>query len=302
MKFSLCCLLKDPASHQKLKSMTWKRFQELGEERGLEELGKRWLHNFRATHSIIRYCANRGWNYRFSSSIMPLANHPDFPAWINITNWAEIWTEIQSIERTIKKTGIGICTHPSQFCVLASENEKAVENTIRDLNWHGWIMDQFGLKQNHSSPIFLHLNCSKGDLREIKKRLIDNLSELDIGVQSRISFEGEDRGCWNVQNLVDHFYQGLGIPICWDSLHVQCNPSPALGRKEEYELAKLTWNQTPWFHWSGSDKRDRSHGEFPKSAPFEDDVIFDVEFKQKDLAIERLECLTREGEIARFKS
>jgi UV DNA damage endonuclease len=296
--YNLCCISNELKQEgHSFKTMTWKRFNQLcdkyGDQGALAELGDRWLNNVQMTYRCIQHCYDNGWGYRVSSSLFPILTHPDFHYNINdVPQYAEIMWELDSIAIENKNWGVRLSTHPSQFVVLASENQSAVEKSIVDLNHHGWVMDKLGCNRDYSSPINIHVNCTKGDLSDIADRFMSNLSRCDHSVTSRLVVENEDKGCWTVDNLINHFYKDNLIPITFDNLHFKCNPSQ-FDEGQAMALCAATWGMTkPLFHYSEShpDKTNpRSHADMPTDCPPDFHADFDIELKGKCYAIRRCE-------------
>ena len=317
--YNLCCIsneLKDQGV--KFQTMTWKRFNQLSDEHGvehaLEELGARWLNNVEVTHKCIEHCHNNGWGYRVSSSLFPILTHPDFKYGVaDVPQFEEIVDEFKTIVFNNEVWQVRLSTHPDQFNVLASENQASVDKTIAELNHHGWVMDMLGCEQSYYNPINIHVNCSKGDPAEIAARFMSNLNKCDQSVTSRLVVENEDKGCWTVANLLHHF----DIPVTYDNLHDKCNPcvwdlentwnvaAEEVGMSP-MELCAKTWGTVkPLFHYSEShpDKPNpRSHADMPTDFPASDLYDWDVELKAKDKAIRELAMieLVRQSEEMGF--
>ena len=106
---------------------------------------------------------------------------------------------------------------------------------------------------------------------------------------SRLVVENEDKGCWTVANLLEHF----NIPVTYDNLHDKCNPSQFLPFDGNYfypmeECAKTWGSFKPLFHYSEShpDKTNpRSHADMPTDCPSIWQYDWDIELKSKDAAI-----------------
>ena len=299
--YNLCCIsneLKDQGI--KFQTMTWKRFNQLSDEHGvkhaLEELGARWLNNVEVTHKCIEHCHNNGWGYRVSSSLFPILTHPDFKYGVaDVPQFEAIVDEFKTIVFNNEVWQVRLSTHPDQFNVLASENQSAVTKTIRELNHHGWVMDMLGCQQSYYNPINIHVNCTKGELSDIADRFMSNLAKCDESVTSRLVVENEDKGCWTVVNLLEHF----NIPVTYDNLHDKCNPSQFLPFDGNYfypmeECAKTWGIIRPLFHYSEShpDKTNqRSHADMPTDRPCSDQYDWDIELKSKDAAIRELSMI-----------
>lgn len=301
--YNLCCIseeLKEQGYH--FQTMTWKRYNDLcdqhGEQHALSELGERWLNNVRVTFMCIQHCYENGWGYRVSSNLFPIMTHPEFKYGIkNVPQYDEIMEELDAIAEHNKEWDVRLSTHPDQFNVLASENQSAVDKTINELNFHGWVMDRLGCARDYSSPMNIHVNCTKGDLADIAARFMSNLNRCDHAVTSRLVLENEDKGCWTALNLLLYFYKPYLIPITFDNLHHKCNPSTGLitdfGEDQTMDFCASTWGMTkPLFHYSEShpDKTNpRSHADMPTDVPDDSDLYdWDIELKSKDKAIRAL--------------
>jgi len=287
--YNLCCIsneLKDQG--YKFQTMTWKRFNQLRDERGAEdalyELGQRWLNNVHVTRLCIEHCSDNGWGYRVSSALFPCLTHPDFEYTIkDVIQQDDIMEEFGDIKYYNAQGRVRLSTHPDQFNVLASENQAAVDKTIRELNHHGWVMDMLGCERSYYNPMNIHVNCTKGDLSDISTRFMSNLAKCDESVTSRLVVENEDKGCWTVDNLLTYF----DIPITYDNLHDKCNPSETSSEACMYQCA-ATWNVRPLFHYSESHPEKtnpRAHADMPTDRPASDTYDWDIELKSKDAAI-----------------
>lgn len=297
---SLCCISKTvtPA----FKTMTWKKYRELYSENphsAKYALGQVWLHNVRVTHKIISYCQKNGWNYRVSSSLFPVLTHPEAGLTPEcVPQYEDISREFRAIRDN--QYAVRLSTHPDQFNVLASESDASVNKTISELNYHGWLMDMLGCPQSYESPINIHINCTKGSLSSIADKFFNNLTRCSNSVISRLVVENEDKGVWNVRNILNYF--GGLIPITFDNLHNKCNPSN-MTESDCMTLCANTWGEvTPLFHYSESipgNKNPRAHADMPLDNLPSRIYDWEVELKAKDLAVGRLQELNCQDEIAK---
>ena len=293
--YNLCCISNELKEEgHSFKTMTWKRFNQLvdseGQQFALNELGERWLNNVRVTRLCIQHCAENGWGYRVSSALFPCLTHPEFEYSIeDVPQYEQIMEEFRDIVYYNESWQVRLSTHPDQFNVLASENQSAVDKTIRELNHHGWIMDMLGCERSYYNPINIHVNCTKGELSDIAARFMSNLNKCDQSVTSRLVVENEDKGCWTVTNLLEYF----NIPVTYDNLHDKCNPSQFLPFDGDYfypmeECAKTWGSVKPLFHYSESHPEKtnpRAHADMPIDKPCSDQYDWDIELKSKDAAI-----------------
>jgi len=314
--YNLCCISNElKEDGHSFKTMTWKRFtqlcEELGEESALSELGYRWLNNVTVMRRIIKHCAYNGWGYRVSSDLFPCLTHPDFKYGVaDVPQYKSIMSVLWAIaaDNLDDITGsqfVRLSCHPDQFNVLASDNEQSVQKTIKELNHHGWIMDQLGCERSYENPINIHINCTKGNPADIAARFMSNLNQCDQSVTSRLVVENEDKGIWTVSNLIKYIYEPYKLPITFDNLHHKCNPC-GLPEDSAIELCVLTWGDTkPLFHYSESEpdhKNPRAHADMPVDIPPSELYDWDIELKGKDKAIRHLALieLTREAEKLGF--
>lgn len=293
--YNLCCIsnqLKEQG--YQFQTMTWKRFDQLRDQHGaeyaLDQLGQRWFNNVVVTLETIEMCAREGWGYRVSSSLFPVLTHPDFKYGISDVPQYDQILELFEECRANDAWSVRLSTHPSQFVVLASENQDAIDKSIAELNHHGWVMDMLGCERNYYNVMCLHVNNSKGDPADIAARFMSNLKKCDQSVQSRLAVEVEDKGCWHAENLCEHF----DIPVIFDNLHNQCNSS-SLSELDAALLCESTWNGIkPVFHLSEShpDKPNpRCHADMPTFVPLISSLVdadYDLEYKNKDAAIREM--------------
>lgn len=294
MSYGLCCIslnlqeLDDPVKFQ---TMTYKRFSSLPREEALSILGDRILNNMYVTNKIIQYCAENNFCYRLSSDLFPLITFDD--ANINLEdlpNHDDIQDAMDDIEYTISSTNVRISCHPSEFNVLASTNQKAVDKTITELNFYSSFMDRIGCPADHRSPMNLHIHNKNGEYKDVISRFMHNFNLLDPNCRSRLVIENDDKlNCWNVSELIDIFHKQTNIPITFDYLHHQCNPD---GQSEEEAIRACyaTWNGfKPLFHYSESrpGNNPRAHADYANNYINNYDLDFDLDFelKMKDKAI-----------------
>ena len=299
MKKSLCCIsLQLQEQGFKANTMTKTRFLALERKNALSNVSQRTLNNVHVAVNTFSFCSKRGWNYRISSDLFPLATLPESNLSFDVLpDKDRIYAEFKRGAEIIKNNKLRCSTHPDQFVVPASATKSVVEKSIVELKNHATIMDLFGLPQSYEAPMNIHMNCYKGDTKEIASRFIDVYKDLPINVKSRLVLENEDKpNSWKVEELYELIYSNTGIPITYDNLHHRCNPSK-YGAKEAMKLAMSTWGSyRPLFHFSDNDLNNsnpRAHGDYVRTIPEEyvgvEEVDYEFEFKAKDYAIERFE-------------
>lgn len=290
MNLALCCISNVLADQgQKFQTMTLTRFLSLPRADAIRILSDRILNNFVVTNRIIQHCADTGIaGYRLSSTLTPVIDHPDVNLRLDqLPNWSDLRVALDTIAATIKRTGVRISAHPSEFITLTSTDDAAITNSIRDLTAHADLFDLLDLPLDYRSPLNIHCR-QDGDPAVISARFLVNFNRLPANVRARLVLEVNDNvsGTWSIRNLFQYFYLTSGIPITYDSLHRQfCNH----GNDDisDFRLAYSTWPTTPLFHYSEGVDGTRKHADMPTGIPnsYNHNVFFDVELKAKDHAI-----------------
>ena len=298
MKKSLCCIsLQLQEKGIKANTMTKTRFLALERKSAVDTVSKRTLNNVSTTVQIIALCASKGWNYRISSDLFPLATLPEANLSFDILpDKNKIYEMFKLGSEIITKNKVRCSTHPDQFVVPASASASVVAKSIVELKNHATVMDLFGLPQSYEAPINIHMNIYKGVTKDIAKRFIDVYNDLPVNVKSRLVLELEDKpNSWGLINLYDLIYQKTGIPITYDSHHFRLNNPENISPEKAILMCMETWGKyKPLFHYSNgkTGPTDRSHSDYVYTLHkelFENDVDVDFEFKAKDYALERFE-------------
>jgi len=292
MAYGLCCISLDLKRQGfSFQTMTYKRFSSLPREQALEILGDRIQNNLIVTDATIAYCANHNYSYRVSSDLFPLITYDEANVNLeDLPNHDAIQDEFDNISATIRRTGVRISCHPSEFNVLASTNERAVEKTITELNFYSSFFDRVGLAADYSAPMNLHVHNKQGCYEEIIQRFISNFNRLDNNCRNRLVIENDDKlNGWNVGELLEYFHPQTKIPITFDYLHHKCNPGN-MSEEEAIRACYATWHGfRPLFHYSESrpGNNPRAHADYSSNIfdAYGLDFDIDMELKMKDLAI-----------------
>lgn len=295
-RLGLCCLhLALQEQGHKFQTMTFKRFSELGREFALPILADRYLNNIKVLREILLDCSKNGWCYRANTDIFPLITLDAANIkWHDLPNVKILDRYLDECAKIVVDNKLRISCHPDQFNVLASDNADAVDRTINELNHHGWVMTRLGASKNYDSPINIHINASKGDVDVLIERFKANFARLTEDVRTRLVVENEDKGIWNVSNILK-FHDATRIPITFDYLHHACN-NDGMSEEDAFGLCAMTWHgHTPLFHYCESlpnQDNPRKHADYPTVVPntYNTRVDLDYEFKMKDKALRRSAC------------
>ena len=290
MKLSLCCISNILAEQgTKFRTMTYKSYCSKSKEESKQKLSEIIQNNFNTTRQIIHHCKKSGiQGYRLSSDLTPVLNHPDVNLMLeDLPDFKLIQYQINELKKAIKETGIKVSAHPSEYITLTSEDEKAIKNSIRDLESHADIFDRLDLPESYEAPLNIHVR-KDGDPIDISNRFILNYNKLSSAVRKRLVLENNDNanGVWSIKNLHTYFHQTRGIPITFDNLHHKILHHD-LTAEEAFNLSYSTWDVQPIFHYSEGKNNTRAHRDMAEELPlnYNKDVMFDVELKNKDYAI-----------------
>jgi UV DNA damage endonuclease len=292
-RLGLCCLhLGLEAKGHKFQTMTYNRFSQLSRDVAVKTLSERYLNNIQVLRAILLECVKNGWCYRANTDMFPLMTLLAAGlTWDELPNRRLLDRCLDECAKIVVDNNLRISCHPDQFNVLASSNLDAVERTIVELNHHGWVMNRLGAQKNYDSPINIHINGSQGEVDELANRFAVNFARLNDDVRCRLVVENEDKGLWNVSNIL-RFSEITKIPVTFDYLHHQCN-NDGMSEADAFARCATTWqNHRPLFHYCetlpGQDNR-RKHADVPTVVPdvYGFDVDLDYEFKHKDKALMR---------------
>ena len=273
------------------KTMTYTRWKQLGKaERALklEEITK---HNLKSTLRMIYYNISHQLHlYRMSSSIVPLATHPEI-----MWDFRSIFKqELLEIGDLVKKHNLRVSFHPNQFTLFTSEQDHISENAVIDMKYHYNLLDGMGLA--NLSTINIHVGGAYGNKAEAVKRFHKNIKKLPENVKKRMTLENDDKTYTTKETLT--ICQKENIPMVFDYHHHQAN-------HVETELIEIlpnvfsTWNDIdiiPKVHISSpkSEKAFRSHADYVDfdfilpflklSKAIGQDYDIMIEAKQKDKA------------------
>ncbi|MBK9258497.1 MAG: hypothetical protein IPM54_01520 [Polyangiaceae bacterium] len=265
------------------------RAAQLGRyQKGLVDLPPIYEYNAEYARRSIDYSAAHGLlAYRLSSDIFPLL---DIAA-----DARNIVPDLGPLRRIVKRSGMHVSNHPSQFVVLSSPHEAVVDNSLKVMDDAGWVMHSIGAR----GSITIHGGGVFGDRPAAGNRLAHNIERLTPAARQLVALENDEKS-WTVVDLLEA--TGGNIPIVFDKLHWQANARSAPYEVELRE-AICTWpsDRMPEFHYSEQEigKPRGAHAEWVTGAGLLEfleeieaasegrEVVVVVEAKRKDLAISR---------------
>lgn len=292
MKLSLCCQsVQLHKSGVRFRTMTVTQFKKKDRAEAFKILCGRIIENFKTLKTTVELCESLGLSgMRIGSDLIPVINHPDLDLnFYKLPMQDEMMHAIQQAKIAMQKSKLRFSAHPSEFISLTSDNNKVIDNSIRDLIAHAFVFELLGLPESYDAPLNIHIR-KDGNPEEISKTAIKNIKRCPMNVQKRLVLENNDNknGIWSIKNLITYFHVQIGIPITFDNLHHKMLPS-GLTEQQAFEAAYCTWPVEPVFHYSEGINGTRKHADYATSLPVSyKPVIWEVELKQKDLAIKKM--------------
>ncbi len=250
--------------------------------------------NVQDLKSILLWNANEGISfYRMSSDMIPWGS--DWFDDSELENSKLLLTLLDHAGQIVRDTNHRVTFHPDHFVVLPSPRASVVDNSIRDLNLHGLIMDAMGLDRSPYYKINIHCNGVYGNKQKAMDRFCSNFERLDESVQTRLTVENDDKASmYSVSDLM-YIHSRTGIPIVFDYHHHQFNTG-GLSESDALSLALSTWPDgiTPVVHYSESkrinelvDVKPQAHSDFIHKLPntYGNDIDIMVEAKAKEQTV-----------------
>lgn len=271
MKLGLCCMLSDSKFKKGYAGITQCRNRQNN-----DKLVEATLNNILETRKCLEFViSNNIGMYRFSSDIIPFDSEWD---------WDKndiIVSELIKLGNIIKRHNIRATIHPSQFCVINSENNDVVKNSFNILEHH-YVLSQY----LNIEGIIIHTGSAKGDYVE---RFINNAKKLPNQILDMLYLEN----CHSIDiNTVVDICSKLNIKPVFDLHHNRVCGN--INVDNVLSVIKTLWNNTtPLGHISSGRTydNDKSHHDYIVDKDIQlwkkyfDTFDFEVEAKLKDKAI-----------------
>ena len=196
---------------------------------------------------ILEYCDRNDIRmYRIATALAPYASHLELRGFRDQPR--ECAAELDRIGRRAHALGIRLSSHPGQYTVLNSENERTRRLAAEELEVQAELLDGMGL--GPEAVVVLHVGGSAGGVDAGLARFERGFELLSDAARARLVIENDDRafGLGDVLRLSER----IGRPVVWDVLHHHCHDPAGVPDREALELALATWPEgvTPKVHYS----------------------------------------------------
>src|SRR3954471_2022230 len=133
--------------------------------------------------------------------------------------------------------GIRLSTHPGQYTVLNSTDERVAALAVEELEVQAEILDGMGL--GPEAVVVLHVGGAAGGTAAAMDRFARGFERLSEAARNRLVIENDDRafGLADVLALAER----IGRPVVWDVLHHHCHDPERIPDAEALALAAATW-------------------------------------------------------------
>jgi len=299
MSLGLCCQFLEANTKKSGKIEYVNTLNEKTLQYGLFQKGKysndqiyqTYLNNIKNLKENIIKVSGIGFkSFRISSNLFPLYDKAD----TSLIENEEICNLLKETGDVIKSLNVRVSSHPSQWCVIASEKDSVIENAVANLKHHAWVFDMMGLDQTRYYSINIH-GAPKGQY----SKLINSINNLPNNVKNRLTLENDELS-YSVKKLYEA-YKETGVAICYDSHHHSFN-TDGLSGEDAMSMAMETWesvkpnthlsNSEQEFINSGSFTEKRKHSNYYHTIPQyqlnannSGKIDIDMECKMKNIAI-----------------
>jgi UV DNA damage endonuclease len=184
--------------------------------------------------------------YRMATGLAPYASHPELTRFRDQPQrYAE---RLAHVGARARELGLRLTTHPGQYTVLNSEDERIQRLAVDELEVQAELMDGMGL--GPECVVILHVGGVAGGVDAALGRFERGFAMLSDAARARLVIENDDRtfALCDVLRLSER----IGRPVVWDILHHHCNDPERIPDREALEKALATWPEgvLPKIHYS----------------------------------------------------
>ncbi|TYS63437.1 UV DNA damage repair endonuclease UvsE [Sutcliffiella horikoshii] len=281
------------------KTMTYAQFSKIKDrEAAIEKLERISIENLENCLRLLKHnVANDIRFFRFSSKLIPLANHEEVKDWKFMRPLKEILSEIGDY---IDENPMRVDFHPDHFVLLNSKNKDIINQTIKTLSMHRSLLKGMRVPTQHRCV--LHIGGGYDDRELALEQFIHNFALVPQPIQEMLILENDD----TTFHLRDALYvcEKLNVPLVFDYHHHLAHfEEKAEGWENEWGRVVQTWEHSPLpvkMHISSprDEKNFRAHADYVDPKMFMDflqpikgsvpEIHCMIEAKKKDEALFQL--------------
>jgi UV DNA damage endonuclease len=242
-------------------TMTYTQFEKLHDrEAGIRKLERIALSNLNNCLRLLKH--NKGHDisfFRFSSKLIPLANHEELTDWKFMKVLRPTLAEIGEYIRANK---MRVDFHPDHFVILNSTNQEILKTSVKTLRMHEALLK--GMKIPPIHRCVLHVGGGYKDKERALEQFIENWSFIPTTIQQMVMLENDDK----TFSIGDTLYLGekLAVPVVFDYHHHLVNDE-GCNWEDEWQRIVHTWKDSPLpikMHISSprDEKDSRAHADY----------------------------------------
>ncbi|UAL47692.1 UV DNA damage repair endonuclease UvsE [Sutcliffiella horikoshii] len=281
------------------KTMTFAQFSKLKDrEAAIAKLERISIENLENCLRLLKHnVANDIRFFRFSSKLIPLANHEEVKDWKFMRPLKEILSQIGDY---IEENPMRVDFHPDHFVLLNSKKKEIINQTIKTLSMHRSLLKGMRVPTQHRCV--LHIGGGYDDRELALEQFIHNFALVPQPIQEMLILENDD----TTFHLRDALYvcEKLNVPLVFDYHHHLAHfEEEAEGWVQDWERVVQTWEHSPLpvkMHISSprDEKNFRAHADYVDPKMFMDflqgikgsvpEINCMIEAKKKDEALFQL--------------
>src|SRR3954451_11803007 len=169
--------------------------------------------------------------YRMATGLAPYASHPALRRFRDQPR--ECAERLARAGARAKTAGLRLSTHPGQYTVLNSTDERVAALAVDELEVQAELLDGMGL--GPEAVVVLHVGGAAGGVEGFEA----GFAQLSDAARARLVIENDDRtyGLADVVCLAER----VGRPVVFDVHHHHCHDPEAIPDREALALALATW-------------------------------------------------------------
>jgi UV DNA damage endonuclease len=191
--------------------------------------------NLDCLETVLRWNVKHGIGFfRITSDLVPFASHP-----VCRYDWARRFRDrFRALGRIVTRHRMRVSMHPDQFVLLNALDQKIVQSSVRELDYHTRVLDLMDLPA--SAKVQIHVGGVYGDKPASLRRFVAQHRRLPKAIRRRLVVENDDRSytaadCIEVHRLTD-------VPVLFDVFHHRLNSSGETVRAALRKCA-ATWRR-----------------------------------------------------------
>jgi UV DNA damage endonuclease len=279
-------------------TMTFAKFKTIKDrEAAIQKLERIAVSNLENCFRLLKHNKGNGVSFfRFSSKLIPLANHDELTEW---NYMRPLKDKLKEIGDFLEGNPMRVDFHPDHFVVLTSSKPEIINPTIKTLRMHYALLKGMGVNPEHRCVI--HVGGAYNDKDQALEQFIHNFGLLPQGIQQMIMLENDDT-TFSLHNTL-YLCEKLSIPLVFDYHHYLAHHEEGENWEEHWERVIGTWKYSKLplkMHISSPrDETDfRAHADYIDPSMFMDfltkikgsvdHIDCMIEAKQKDNALFKL--------------